>query len=260
MKQSNKSIKKTNLLLIASALFFNQTFSQEYYPVIKVADDIEIIKISEYSYIHTTYVNSPQYGRFGSNGFIYTNNGKALLFDTPMTEDLTRELANWIRDSLKAEIKGFVPNHWHDDCMGGLTYLHRLGIESYAFDLTREIAESKSLPVPLHGFSDSLKLKLDNLEIICKYYGPAHSIDNIVVWVPSEKILFAGCMVRDLRTQGLGNTADGDISEYPNTIKRVMEEYDDARIVIPGHGQSGGVELMKHTLELAISENSIDQE
>jgi len=72
-----------------------------------------------------------------------------------------------------------------------------------------------------------------------------------VMWVPSEKILFGGCMVRDLRTRGLGNTADGDIREYPNTIRKVMEEYEDARIVIPGHGQFGGVELLKHTLYLA---------
>jgi len=140
-----------------------------------------------------------------------------------MTEDLTRELITWIRDSLNAEITGFMPNHWHDDCMGGLEYLHSIDIESWAYDLTREIAKSKNLPIPKHEFSDSLKLKLDNLEIICNYYGPAHSTDNIVVWVPSEKILFAGCMVRDLRTRGLGNTADGDISEYPNTIRKIME-------------------------------------
>jgi metallo-beta-lactamase class B len=237
-------------LLIVTTFLFNEIFSQEECPVIMVTPDIEIIKISDHSYVHTTYFQSPQYGRFGSNGFIYTNNGKALLFDTPMTEDLTIDLVRWIRDSLKAEITGFVPNHWHDDCIGGLEYLHSIGIESWASDLTREIARSKNLPVPKHGFTDSLTLKLDNLEVYCKYPGPAHSMDNIVAWVPSEKILFAGCMVKDMRSQGLGNTADGDLKEYPKTIKKVLKEFQDARIVIPGHGEFGGVELLDHTIDL----------
>jgi metallo-beta-lactamase class B len=253
-------MKNIYLFLLVSTLLFNPIFSQEEHQRIKVTDDIEIIKISEHSYVHISYIQSPQYGRFGSNGFIYLNNGKALLFDTPMTNALTKDLVTWINNSLNAEITGFVPNHWHDDCMGGLEYLHSIGIESWAYDLTREITESKNLPVPIHGFSDSLILQIDNHKIICKYHGPAHSMDNIVVWVPSEKILFGGCMVRDLRTQGLGNTADGDIREYPNTIRKIMEEYKDARFVIPGHGQFGGSELIKHTMELAISANSINQE
>lgn len=244
-------MKNIFVIIICCSLLYTHLFSQEEYPNIKVTDDIEIIKISDHSYIHTAYIHSPQYGRVGSNGFIYTNKGKALLFDTPMTEDLTRGLVRWIRDSLKAEITGFVPNHWHDDCMGGLEYLHSIGIESYAYDLTREIAKSKNLPVPNHGFTDSLILRLDNLEVLCKYPGPAHSMDNIVVWVPSEKILFAGCMVRDMRTQGLGNVVNGDNNKYPKTIKKVLKEFQDARIVIPGHGQFGGVELLKHTLDLA---------
>jgi len=253
-------MKNIFLFLIVNTFLFNQLLSQEDYARIKVTDDIEIIKISDHAYVHITYIQSPQYGRSGSNGFILTDNGKALLFDTPMTEDLTRDLITWIRDSLKAEITGFVPNHWHNDCMGGLEYLHCIGIESYAFDLTREIAKSENLPIPGHGFTDSLILQLDHLEAVCKYHGPAHSMDNIVVWVPSEKILFGGCMVRALGTQGLGNTADGDIREYSNTIRKIMEEYDDARIVIPGHGQFGGMELVKHTFELAIAANSMIQE
>jgi len=251
-------MKNIILIIICSIFLDIVLFSQKEYPRIIVTDDIEIIKISDHSYVHTTYIQSPQYGRIGSNGFIYTNKGQALLFDTPMTEDLTIDLVRWIRDSLQAEITGFAPNHWHDDCMGGLEYLHSIGIKSYAFDLTREIARSENLPVPNQGFTDSLILRLGELEIICKYPGPAHSMDNIVVWVPSEKILFGGCMVKDLRSPGLGNTADGDLNEYPKTLKKVLKEFQDARIVIPGHGQFGGLELVKHTLDLATNQEESD--
>ena len=43
----------------------------------------------------------------------------AYLFDTPVNDALTKDLLDWIRDSLHAEVIGFVPNHWHEDCMGG---------------------------------------------------------------------------------------------------------------------------------------------
>jgi metallo-beta-lactamase class B len=74
----------------------------------------------------------PGWGRIGSNGLIYTINGEALLFDTPMTDSLTKQLVSWITYSLKVRIVGFVPNYWHDDCMGGLNYINSIGIPSYA--------------------------------------------------------------------------------------------------------------------------------
>ena len=135
--------------------------------------------------------------------------------------------------------------------MGGLNYLNSLGIESYSNELTREIAKTKNLPIPKHGFSDSLELNIGNKQIICNYFGPAHTIDNIVAWIPSEKILFGGCMVKELKSTSLGNIADADIKEWPKTIGKVIEKYKNAKIVIPGHGEYGGIELLKHTLELS---------
>ena len=86
--------------------------------------------------------------------------------------------------------------------------------------------------------------------IECFYFGPAHSSDNIVVWIPSEKILFAGCMVKSIDATNLGNTADGDLNAYPHTIDRLLSRFPDAKIVIPGHGKFGGLELILHTKEL----------
>jgi metallo-beta-lactamase class B len=192
----------------------------------------------------------PGWGRIGSNGLIYTVNGEALLFDTPMNDSLTKQLVNWITDSLKIRIVGFVPNHWHDDCMGGLNYLNSIGISSYANEKTLAIVKSKNLPIPQHGFVDSLTLQIGNQSAICKYYGPAHTVDNIVTWIPSERILFGGCMVKELKSETLGNIADADLTEWPKTIARVIAAYSSANIVIPGHGAFGGQELLKHTQDL----------
>jgi metallo-beta-lactamase class B len=167
-----------------------------------------------------------------------------------MSEEVTKDLVKWLRDSLKIKITGFVPNHWHDDCMAGIDYLHQLNIPSYAAELTIKTAESLNLTVPKSGFKDSLILKLNDKDIFCFYPGAAHSGDNIVVWIPSEKILFAGCMLKSIDQNNLGNLSDADIAEWPHTIRRVMKKFPHAEIVIPGHGNFGGAELLTHTLKL----------
>lgn len=243
---------KIFFIILLFVISVTKIFPQGEYPKIKVSDDIEIIKLSNHSYMHTSYSQSGQFGRVASDGLIFINNGKAFLFDTPTNDSLIKDLVNWIQDSLKSQVVGFVPNHWHIDCMGGLKYLQDIGVESYANEMTREIASSQNLPVPKNGFKDSLLLDLEGEKILCKYFGAAHSLDNIVVWIPSEKILFAGCMVKELNAKNLGNTADGDLKEYPVTIQKVIDNYPDVKIVIPGHGQFGGIELLKHTLDLSL--------
>jgi len=241
---------KKLLLIIFIGLTQLSGFPQTNYKKIKVSKNIELLRISDHVYIHISYAELPGFGRFPSNGMIYINEGKAFLFDTPATDSLTKILVSWIIDSMKLKIAGFVPNHWHDDCMGGLRYLQSVGITSYANQMTIEIARTKGLPVPTHGFKDSLSLNLGDKVIDCYYFGPGHTPDNIVVWIPSEKILFGGCMVKELNATGLGNITDADLNEWPKTIDKVTDRFKTAKIVIPGHGQFGGLELLQHTREL----------
>jgi len=217
---------------------------------VRVSDDIELIRLSGNSYVHISHSEIPGFGRVASNGLIFINKGKAFLFDTPANDAITETLVLYIENKLKANVVGFVPNHWHSDCMGGLAYLQKRKIKSYANILTIEQAKIHSLPVPDQAFSDSLHLWLGKKEILLYYPGPAHSTDNIAVWIPSEKILFAGCMVKSMDSGNLGNTADGDLQEYPETIKRLKARFPAAEIVIPGHGSYGGPDLITHTLEL----------
>lgn len=239
------------IIFISAVLIQFNGFSQIDSNTIRVSSDIELIKLSENAYVHVSYSSLPGFGRFSSNGLILVNGSKAFLFDTPMTDSLTSNLVSWLNDTMKINIVGFVPNHWHNDCMGGLEFLQNQKIESYANQMTIDIARSKNLPVPAHGFKDSLQLQLGDKQIKCYYLGAAHSLDNIVVWIPSEQILFAGCMIKSLNSKDLGNTADGDLIVYPETIDKLIKKFPEAKIVIPGHGQSGGLDLIKHTGELA---------
>ncbi|MDP4207915.1 MAG: subclass B1 metallo-beta-lactamase [Bacteroidota bacterium] len=237
------------VFILIGSIYYNG-FSQNDYKRINISKDITLIKLSENAYVHVSYADLPKFGRFPSNGLIFINGSDAFLFDTPVTDSLTMDLVSWIKDSMKLRIVGFVPNHWHNDCMGGLGYLQSQKIESYANQMTIDIAKTKNLPIPAHGFKDSLQLQLGDKLIRCYYLGAAHSLDNIVVWIPSEQILFAGCMVKSSNSKDLGNTSDGYLTAYPKTINKLIDRFPMAKIVIPGHGQFGGIELIKHTKEL----------
>lgn len=233
-------------------LFLVSAYSQNGNKTFKVSADLEIYQLSSKAYLHVSF-SDYQGNRIGSNGLILVDGKEAFLFDTPMEDMVTRDLNKFINDSLKANIVGFVPNHWHSDCIGGLAFLHSIGVKSYANNLTIKNAREHNLEVPKNGFADSLQLKLGNVDIFCFFPGAAHSMDNIIVWVPQEKILFAGCMAKEMRSNSMGNIADGDVKAWPGTIKRVMEKFPLAKIVIPGHGFIGGPELLKHTLELSLA-------
>lgn len=219
--------------------------------LIKISDDLELVKISDNAYIHVSRSDLPDYGRVSANGLVFIDGNEAFMFDTPWDDSLTCTLVSYLEDQMKLRIVGFVSNHWHDDCMGGLDCIKSHGIRSYANQLTVEIARSKGLPIPDEGFTDSLTLRLGDKLIYCWFPGAAHSMDNITVWIPSEKILFPGCICKSLDSRNLGNTADGNVYSYAATIDRIIDRFKSAVIVIPGHGSYGGQELLTHTRILA---------
>ncbi len=220
-------------------------------PVLSFGQDLDVKQLSKNVYQYTSWSEIGDWGLVGSNGLIIVDNGKALLVDTPMDEPKTKILVAYINDSLKAKVELFVPGHWHGDCVGGLDYLNSTGVKTYANQRTNAILNSKKLPVAQNTFQDSVQLKVGKIEVDCYYLGGGHATDNIVVWIPSEKILFGGCMVKDNSATSLGNTADAaPLPQWSKTIDNVLHKFQDAKIVVPGHGEAGGTELLQHTKEL----------
>ncbi len=249
-------MKRIYLLFIFFSAFFLSVNAQkgisetELSPKIKVGPGMEAVKLCDRAYFYVSYDDMGSFGVVPCNGLILVNNGEAALLDTPANDERTAMLVKWIEEGLKAKLTTFIPNHWHGDCLGGLACLQTKGVKSYANQMTIDIARKENLPVPDYGFTDSLTVKLGDMDLCCYYPGGGHSTDNIVVWIPSEKILFGGCMVKELKATGLGNLSDAAVAEWPSTIDKVMRKYPDARIVIPGHGAYGDRELLLHTREL----------
>lgn len=237
------------LLPVLFSLYFTTTKAQ--LEPITVNADLQLIPLSDSLFIHRSWHDVEPYGRVASNGILLVRAGEALMVDTPMDETKTAQLYHFVKDSLQAKITLVIPGHFHADCTGGLSYLHQQGARSIANNKTIDICRQQDIPVPLQGFGEEKEIDFNGIPIELYYPGPGHSEDNIVVFFPTDKILFGGCLVRPASAKGLGNTADANLKEWGNTARKVYERFPGAHLVVPGHGRQGDLGLLRHTIEQA---------
>jgi len=214
----------------------NQLFGQR----IQVSENLVLYKLSESCYVHT---------QKGNNGLVFINNGEASIVSTPDSDIETQNLIDWVQVEQQAKIVAYVIDRWHPDAMQGLDIVKENGIRSYAYDLTRQIAKMKSLPISEIGFNPKKEIKVGEENIVCHFLGEAHTSDGIVVYVPSEKILFGGNEIRNYNGW-VGNIGDACLDKWSETAKNIKREYGSAEIVVPGHGKYGGPELIDYTIDL----------
>lgn len=138
--------------------------------------------------------------------------------------------------------------------MEGLDIVIQNGIKSYSYELTRTIARRKGLPIPEFGFDPKIEIIVGQNKVICYHLGEAHTKDGIVIWIPSEKILFGGNGIRN-HNGWVGNIGDANLKDWSNTVEKIKDEFGTAKIVIPGHGKHGGTELLDYTIELYKTDN-----
>ena len=244
--------------IIKSILFFFVivcviTNAQSVDESLQVSDELKIVKLSDNVLIHISYLDW-EGQKVPCNGMVFINNGECIVVDTPVNDEQSKSLIDYLTDKMKLKIRGIIPCHWHVDCMGGLNEFHKNNIPSYSYKLTAEIAVKKHLHVPQNIFEDSLAVKFGNENVVAKYFGGGHTIDNIVVWFPSEKVLFGGCLIKAMNSDNLGNTADAVVGDWDNTVQKVKKSFPDAKIIVPGHGAYGRAELLDHTIQLVINQ------
>ncbi|MDC1068672.1 subclass B1 metallo-beta-lactamase [Candidatus Kapabacteria bacterium] len=221
--------------------------------IIYKSERLEIVQISDNVYQHISYLEIPNYGKFPCNGLIFINNMEAIIFDTPVDDSSSAELLDWLSQKLKTNVIAIVINHFHNDCLGGIKEFHKNGIKSYASNKTIELAENNNEIKPQIGFTDSLELQVGKQITKTKYYGSGHTYDNVVSYIPTEKVLFGGCLIKSIGA-GKGNLVDSDIEQWSKTVKLLKQDIAGIEIIVPGHGKFGGLELLDYTINLFIKQ------
>ena len=214
-------------------------------------DNLQVRRLSEHVYEHTSFLNTEDFGRVPCNGMIVVSGGEAVVFDTPANAESSERLISYIKNELGSEIKAVVATHFHADCVAGLEQFHANNTASYAHRKTitlLEAGESK-FPKPQNAFEDVLTLTVGGKEVHAEYFGEGHTRDNVIAYFPEDKALFGGCLIKEVGAQE-GNLADANVEAWSKTVKKIKERHPDVQIVIPGHGKLGGMALLDYTISL----------
>lgn len=213
------------------------------------SDNLIVIQISENAFQHISYLQTNDFGKVPCNGLVVRNSGETIIFDTPANDASSAELIAWVKDSLHCKINAVIPTHFHNDCLAGLKTFDENNIPSYANYQTIELAKKNNYMVPKNAFRDSLTLKLGNEHITARFFGEGHSKDNVVGYFPAEKVMFGGCLIKELNATK-GFLGDANLATWSATVQNVKAAYPDVRIVVPGHGECGNKKLLDYTIRL----------
>lgn len=218
--------------------------------IVYKTENLIIRRFSNRLYEHTSFLNTNDFGRVDCNGMMVVNEDEAIIFDTPAGDEASEELITYM-NTLKCKTKAVIATHFHEDCVGGLAAFNKYNIPGYASYRTIELLKNKGnrLFNTLKGFDNNLALNVGNKKVYAEYFGEGHTKDNLVGYFPEEKAVFGGCLIKAMDAQK-GNLEDANVIAWPGTVSKLKQKYPGIEIVIPGHGKSGGIELLDYTIKL----------
>jgi cyclase len=180
--------------------------------------------------------------------------------DASSTERRTRNFLSAIAGVTAAPVRTLVNSHHHPDHTAGNGLF--TGATIVAHDKARPEMKLLGLPhnsgvwtdvdygdleltLPFLTFADRLTLWADDLRCELRYAGgPAHTTNDIVVWIPERSVLFAGDLLFNGGTPFLlSGSVLGAIDVLENFLRPLG-----AQTIVPGHGPVGGPELIEPVL------------
>jgi len=204
-------------------------------------------RLSEHAYAYTAEGDP--------NSGVVIGTDAALVVDTTATPAMAKRLIGHIREVTDKPIKYVVLSHYHAvRVLGASAYAtegaqeiiasrgtYELIVERGAQDMKSEIerfprlfdaVESvPGLTWPTMVFERDLTLFLGQLEVQIKHIGMGHTKGDTIVWLPQEKVLFAGDLVE---YGAAAYTGDAHLSQWPATLEALRGFA--AEKLVPGRG------------------------
>ncbi|MCH6199764.1 subclass B1 metallo-beta-lactamase [Aquiflexum sp. LQ15W] len=211
--------------------------------------DLIITQVAPNSFVHTSFLQTNDFGNVPCNGLIVRNSKETIIFDTPTNNESSEELIRWVNRELNCKVNAIIPTHFHNDCLAGLQAFNDHNIPSYAHVKTIALAKENDFVIPQNGFSDSLTLSVGNEIIMARYFGEGHTRDNIVGYFPSENVMFGGCLIKEMNASK-GFLGDANVEIWSSTVEDIKKRFPAVEIVVPGHGNHGDRSLLDYTIKL----------
>ncbi|MCW5749686.1 MAG: MBL fold metallo-hydrolase [Alphaproteobacteria bacterium] len=206
-----------------------------------------------------------RFERLSDNAYSYSAEGDptsgviigddaVMVIDTRSTPVAAQDLIRRVRAITDKPFKYVVLTHYHAVRVlgasaygaehiiaseGTLELIRERGRQDYKSEVGRfprlfEGVESvPGLTWPTLVFKERMSLWLGSLEVQFLHLGRGHTKGDIVVWLPSQRILFSGDLVENGATP---YTGDAYLREWPETLERLKALR--PRMLVPGRGDA----------------------
>jgi metallo-beta-lactamase class B len=200
-------------------------------------------------YVYTTW-HFIDDGPFPSNSMYLVTPKGAVMFDTPWDSTQFQPLLDSIYARHGQRVVLCISTHFHEDRTAGLAFLQQQGIATWSSAMTLEFCRQRHENQAANTFTRDTTFTIGGYSFRTFYPGPGHTRDNIVIWLPKDKVLYGGCFIKSTESPALGNVADADLTAWPVSIRRTMQEFPNPAYVIPGHLSWTDKQSLEHTLKL----------
>ena len=193
-------------------------------------------------------------GSWGLNnaGFLVGSDGVTVV-DTCFTERRTRALVEAIGGVTPQPLRTLVNTHHHGDHTHGNWLLPDATVIGH--ELCREaVLEAGTIAsglfqgvewgdirtrAPFVTFADRLTIHVDDLRCELHFVGPAHTTNDVVMWLPERRLLFAGDTAFN---GGTPFVLMGSVQGSLDALARLQAL--GAETVVPGHGSVTGPSVL----------------
>lgn len=177
----------------------------------------------------------------------------ATVIDTTGTEARARAFHAAVRQVTPNPVSALINTHSHGDhTHGNFMFADSAIISSelcrreiiasgHAANALFPMVDFGDCPVtpPTVTFDEKLAVHVDNLRVELIFVGPAHTTNDIVVWIPERKLLFSGDVIFN---GGTPFALGGSVAGWLQALMRI--EQLGAETIVPGHGPVCGPEVI----------------
>jgi len=253
------------LLCFFLLLFAGATCAAPPYPPVTVKVHAEKVAAHSYYIPGLAGAASTENEGFMSNaGFVITPAG-VVVFDTLGSPSLAQNMVKRIRALTRLPIKRVIVSHYHADHYYGIQVFKDLGAEIWAHEGGKGVVGSDAaklryeqrkqilgkwindktqrFPEPDLWLSGDTDFALGGLHFHLRHVGPAHSDEDMAMFVEEDGALYAGDLVFKGRVPFVG---EADSKLWLKSLEKLIAL--NPKILVPGHGAVSNTPMQDLTL------------
>ena len=178
----------------------------------------------------------------GGNSGILVTDKILVVIDTKMGGD-AGDLFKLASEKAAGKPILVINTHYHGDHVKGNHFYK--GSRIYMGNYDKAFLQKEVDPdnMPTDYVKDSLVLNLGNETVMLYDLGQAHTYHDMVVYLKNRKLLFSGDLIFNHINPFLKKESRADVDKWLEALHVLLNKFDLEKVV-PGHGATGGKELV----------------